>query len=134
MSLSLATRFEPTVNVGVGGEFYVRPSLSLLGGFGTDLSAVSVIGPTTTATTKLDRLLWSFGFGTHGTGGTLLIGTQVYYGWGTTLAPNVYQLVPVLQPTGMSSFGVLFVLAGATSLSAVEQAVTDVKRAIVPTK
>ncbi len=133
-TLSLATRYEPTVNVGVGGELYVRPSLSLLGGFGTDLSSVSTIGPTTTAQSRIDRLFWAFGVGTHGTGGTLLIGAQVYYGWGSTLAPNVYQPVPVLQPTGMSSFGVLFVLAGATSLKAIEQAVTDVKRAIVPNK
>lgn len=130
----LSTRYEPTVNLGIGGEIFVRSNLSLLGGFGTDFSAVSTIGPTTAACDKVNRLFWSLGASAHSAGGTVLVGAQLYYGWGDTLAPNVYRQPPVLVPTEMKTFGVLLVFAGATSFSALKQAIAEVQHVIVPNK
>ncbi len=131
--LTLNTRYQPTVNASAGVEIFVRRSLSLLGGFATDFSAVDGLSPMGLAPTKIDRLLGSFGIGYHGESGTLLIGAQAYYGWGQALAPNVYASPPVETPTGVQTFGVLFVLAGATDLKAISQAVNEVKE-LVTTK
>jgi len=136
-ALTLNTRFQPTLNVSAGIEVYVRRSLSLLAGFATDFSAVDgiTLGATSPlAPAQVHRLLASFGIGSHGEGGTLLIGAQAYYGWGQALAPNVYAVPPVETPTGVQTFGVLFVLAGATNLKSITQAVDDVKNLVIKPK
>ncbi len=129
-SLTLNTRYQPIVNGSIGIELYVRPSLSLLGGFGTDFSAVDGLGVTGLAPAQIHRVLGSFGIGSHGDDGTLLIGAQAYYGWGQALAPNVYADPPVETPTNVQTFGVLFVLAGATNLKSISHAMGEMKNLV----
>ncbi len=129
-SLLLHTRYQPTLNASIGAEFYVRRSLSLLTGFATDFSAVDNLSPTSLAPAQVNRLLLSFGVGTHGDTGTLIVGAQAYYGWGSAFAPNVYANPPVETPTSVRTFGVLFVLAGATNLKALANAVSDLRKDI----
>jgi hypothetical protein len=131
-ALTLNTRYQPTVNASAGIEVFVRKSFSLLGGFATDFSAVDGLGPASLAPTKVNRLLGSFGVGSHSDGGTVLIGAQAYFGWGQALAPNVYANPPVETPTNVQTFGILFVLAGATDLKAITRAVNDVRQLVTP--
>jgi hypothetical protein len=126
-ALTLTTRFQPTVNVSVGGELFVRRSLSLLAGVATDFSAVDGLSTTGIAPAQVNRLLGSFGVGSHSAAGTLLVGAQAYWGWGKVMAPNVYANPPAETPTNVNTFGILFVLAGATNLKAFAQAVEDVR-------
>ncbi len=129
-ALTLSSRFQPTVNVGIGAEIYALRTLSVLGGFGTDFSAIGALTPApgVAALSQIDRVFWSFGIATHRSGGSLMLGAQLYYGWGQALAPNVYQNPPTLEPSGIDAYGILFVFAGATSLKELTSAVTDIVR------
>jgi hypothetical protein len=125
-----------TVNLGAGAELYTSPRLSLLGGASIDVSVV----PKGTLPAdelhyypaRMHRTALSFGVGSHGGGGDLLVGTEVSYGWGERLAPNVYQTPPRLAATEQQVLGFLVVLAGSTSFKTFQRAVDDVKKAIVP--
>ncbi|HEX4514635.1 MAG TPA: hypothetical protein VH054_13885 [Polyangiaceae bacterium] len=121
------TRFQPTVNVGIGAELYVRPSLSILAGFATDFSAVDGLLPTSVAPAQMNRLLASFGIGSHGDAGTVIIGAQAYYSWGQMQG---YASAPTVTPVGVQGTGVLFVLAGATNLKSIQRAVDDMRRIV----
>lgn len=123
-SLTRATRFQPTVNASVGTEIYVRPSLSVLAGFATDFSAVDGLAQTAILPMRENRLLASFGIGSHTGAGAVIIGAQAYYGWGQMLG---YAAAPAVAPIDFTSTGVLFVLAGDTNLKAIARAVDEVR-------
>ena len=129
-SLLLTTRYRPTFNASVGGELYLSRAISLLGGFGTDLSAVDTLNATSVAANQMDRLLLSFGVGDHGQGGSLLIGGQAYYGFGRVLAPNAYAADPTPVATPAQSYGMLLILAGTANTRTVRTAVDAVKKAV----
>ncbi len=126
-SVTRNTRFQPTVNIGAGVEVFVRKSLSVLAGVATDFTAVDGLGADAVSQSQVNRLLGSFGIGSHSEAGTLVIGTQAYYGWGNMLG---YATAPVLAPTNVSAVGVLFVLAGATNFRAIQRALDDMRKAI----
>jgi hypothetical protein len=139
IDVQLGARSRGAVNLGLGGEVFLTPKISLLGGINTDISSVP---KGTLGTDPLDfhsgdtsRVAVSFGYGSHGEGGDLLIGSELSYGWGERLAVNAYQLPPRLDPTPTRTFSALFVLAGSTSIRAITRAVTDATKAIIaPTK
>jgi len=134
--LSLSTRARGSVNFGVGGEIYTSPRLSLLGGLGTDISIVpkGVLKNDILNfyPARMHRVTASFGVGSHGDGGDLLIGIETSYGWGERLTPNVYQLPPQLDIADQRQIGLLFVLAGSTSFRTFKRAVEEVKTVIDP--
>ena len=123
------TRFQPTVNVGLGAELWVRPTLSILAGFATDFSAVDGLAQSGVAPERQNRLLASFGIGSHSDAGTVIVGAQAYYGWGQMLG---YASAPTVAPVDVQSTGVLFVLAGATNFKSIERAVEDVRNVVTP--
>jgi len=119
------TRFQPTVNVGAGAELYVRPSLSILAGVATDFSAVDGLVPTSVAPSQTNRVLASFGIGSHGDAGTVIVGAQAYYAWGQMQG---YASAPNVVPVNVQGTGVLFVLAGATNFKSIQRAVDEMRR------
>ncbi|HEY1959346.1 MAG TPA: hypothetical protein VGH28_27235 [Polyangiaceae bacterium] len=123
------TRFQPTLNASLGAELYVRPTLSILAGFATDFSAVDGIASTGVAPSRENRLLASFGIGSHSDAGTVIVGAQAYYGWGQMLG---YASAPTVAPIDIQSTGVLLVLAGATNFKSIERAVQDVRGIVRP--
>lgn len=129
-ALTRNTRFQPTVNVGAGVEYFTSKSLSLLGGVATDFSAVDGLGANAVAQSQVNRLLASFGVGSHTEAGTLIIGTQAYAGWGRMLG---YANAPAVAPTNVASFGLLFVLAGATNFRAIERTLDEMRKMVTPT-
>lgn len=135
--VKLTTPALGAVNFGVGGEVFSNPGLSLLGGLGTDMSIVPKGSLRNDLLNyypaRMHRLTASFGVGSHGSGGDLLIGAEASYGWGERLTPNAYQLPMRLDITPQQQFGVLFVLAGSTSFRSFKRTVDAVKNAVDPT-
>lgn len=135
---SLSERSRGVVNFSAGAEVFLSPKISVLGGLATDLSAVSQgnlkgslfnYNPSRT-----HRVATSFGVASHGDGGEILLGGELSAGWGERLAVNSYQLPPAVQTTGHSTFQLMFVIAGSTSLKALKRAVTDVKKVLTEPK
>lgn len=131
---SLSERSRGVVNFSAGAEVFLSSKISALGGLATDFSAVSQgnlrgslfnYNPSRT-----HRIASSFGLASHGDGGEILLGGELSAGWGDRLAVNSYQLPPAVQTTGHSSFQLMFVIAGSTSLKAIKRAVTDVKEVL----
>ncbi len=137
-SASYSVRTQPTLNGSLGGEYFVTPRLSLLGGVFTNLSAVPPLAPK--AVPSLGNLLHarshrvglSMGLGSYGAGGELLFGTQLGYGWGEMLAPDVYAAPGDWSVVKTQSFSALLVLAGATNLRSIKRAIEGVRDAVTP--
>lgn len=131
-----SARARGAVNIGVGGEYFFMPSLSVLGGLSTDISAVprGALGKDqfNFFPDDMNRVASSIGIGSHGPGGDLLLGAEFSYGWGDRLAPNAYQVPSRIETTGVEQYAVLFVLAGSTSLRNIKRAVEDVTNALDP--
>ena len=79
-----------------------------------------------------NRLAASFGYGSHGEGGDLLLGGEFSYGWGERLAVNPYQLPSRLETTDERAYALLFVLAGSTTFKNIKRAVEDVTKSLDP--
>lgn len=130
----LSQRTTGVLAIGIGGELYVGPKLSLLAGASTDISAVPDGQLSGTLMNyfpeRTHRIAGSFGIGSHGDGGDLLFGTELGIGWGDRLAVNSYQLPPALVTTGHNTIQLLFVIAGSTSLKSITRAVRDVRQVI----
>ena len=72
----------------------------------------------------------SLGVGSHGTGGSLLLGGQLSYEWGDRLAVNSYQLPARLDPVAAHNVSLVLVIAGTTSIQALKRAVNDLGNAV----
>ena len=134
VTFDASTRGRGVVNVGVGGEVTIAPYLSLLGGFGTDLSTARSDGLAEDVmgyfSSRTNRLTTSFGLGSHGDGGDLLVGGELAYGWGERLVVNSYRLPARFETTGHETVSLLIVIAGSTSFKAIRRAVNDVTKAV----
>ncbi len=138
VTLALSGRTKGVVNVSAGGQLWVNSRVSVLGGIGTDISAVPKGGLSRDQmnylTVLADRYYASFGVGSHGTGGDLLVGAELSYMGGQRLALNNYVLPPTMTPTGYGAFSAVFVVSGSTSLTAIKRAVKDVQQVFAPDK
>jgi hypothetical protein len=123
-SYLLVERPSAMMHVGIGAEVFVSRSISLLGGVAGSLTFNDVPGGI--LPTRQTRFATSFGLGSHGEGGDLLIGLELSYERGRTLAVDGFKLPPEPAAVGMEGGRILFVLAGSTSLNAIRRAVTDV--------
>ena len=134
LHVALSERTTGVLGIGIGGEVYVTPKLSLLGGANTDISAVpdgKLAGSLMNYfPERTHRIAGSFGIGSHGDGGDLLFGTELGVAWGDRLAVNSYELPPGLATTPHNRIELLFVIAGSTSLKSITRAVRDVRQVI----
>jgi hypothetical protein len=132
--LDLSQRARGVVNVGIGAEIFSSRSLSFLGGLSTDLSAVpsgSLKGTLFNYyPARTNRIAGSFGVGSHRSDGSLIVGTELSFGWGERLTVNSYQAPPEVAAAGHRTMGILFVIAGSTSFRAISRAVEDVTKAV----
>lgn len=135
VALDLSARSRGAVNIGAGGEYFLSPQVSLLGGVGTDVSVVpgGALGtdPFNYYAAQQTTLTSSIGVGSHGPGGDLLIGGELSYGWGERLAVNAYQLPNRIETTEHRQYALLFVIAGSTSFRNIKRAVEDVTKMVV---
>jgi hypothetical protein len=118
------------VDTSFGLEWFLNPYWSLLGGASTDWSALDALPqspqPATVAETRLHRVTASLGVGMHGVATELLLGTELSYGWGRSVAVDPYVDPPRLALVDEHQFGVMVVVAGRTSLAVVRETLSRV--------
>jgi hypothetical protein len=131
-TFSVAER--PVWNTALGAEYFVSPSFSVLGGAATNLTALPPLSPTSTlgnlVQTRTSLATASFGIGSYGSGGDILIGARFGYGWGQSMAANSYVLPNAWAVVETQSYSVMLVLAGATNLRAIGRAVEKAEKAV----
>ena len=131
-----AIRTRPKLDGALGLEYFTSPALSLLAGVWTNLSALPPLKPAPVPSlgnlvqARQNQVGLSFGLGSYGPGGELLVGTQLGYGWGQTLMANLYAVPSDWSVVSSESFSALFVIAGATSFRSIKRAITTVKDAV----
>ncbi|MEI9952283.1 MAG: hypothetical protein WDO74_25665 [Pseudomonadota bacterium] len=128
----------PTLNAAIGGEYFMSPRLSALGGLWTNLSPFAALSPEPAPSLgnlvqgRAHRLGVSLGLGSYGDGGELLFGTQLGYGWGQSIVANLYSVPNDWSVVSSSNYSALFILAGSTNLRAIKSAIEGVGRALTP--
>jgi hypothetical protein len=126
---SLTVPGRPIVDAALGIEGFLSPTFSLLAGASTDLSALQPLPSSpevgTLAESRMNRVTASFGIGSYGDGSELLLGTQLSYGWGQSIAVNPYVSPPSLALVDQKTFGAMIVVAGGVSLSAFKRTLKD---------
>jgi len=133
-----AARTLPTFNAAVGGEYFMTPRLSVLGGLWTNVSAFAPLQPAPAPSlanlvqAREHRVGLSLGLGSYRDGGELLLGAQVGYGWGQAIVPNLYSVPSDWSVVSSSSFSALFILAGSTNFRALKGAIEGVTKALTP--
>src|SRR6478735_6404133 len=126
----------PVVNLAIGGEYFMSPRLSALGGLWTNLSPFAPLKPEPAPSLgnlvqgRAHRIGLSLGLGSYGDGGELLLGTQLGYGWGETIVANLYSVPADWSVVGSSSYSALFIIAGSTNLRAIKSAIEGVGKAL----
>jgi hypothetical protein len=137
LDATYAIASRPVVNLAAGGEYFVSRQFSLLGGASTNLSTLRGLTPTTTLAdmvqSRTNSVRLSFGIGSYGTGGDLLIGTQLGFGWGEALAVNPYVLPNDWAVVSTQTYSAMVILAGATNLRAIGRAVERVENVVTGT-
>lgn len=138
-----ATTFQSTfgvqehvvVNAGAGGEYFFKPTFSFVGGASINFTAQPPLSPSLTVGNVVQErgslATISGGVGSYGQSGNLLLGLQLGYGWGQSLAANPYVTPNQWAVVDTSSYNVLVILAGSTSLRALGRAVERIEHVIV---
>jgi hypothetical protein len=125
----LASR--PMFNLAGGFEYFLSPSFSVIAGASSNVSTLYGLAPTMTlgnlVATKNDLLTASFGIGSYGAEGNILIGVEVGYGWGQALGVSSYVVPNDWAVIDTQSYSATLILAGATNLRAITRAVEKVQ-------
>jgi hypothetical protein len=124
----------PVANTALGAEYFLSTSFSVLGGASTSFSTLPALSPTISlgnlVQARSNSATASFGIGSYGGGGDLLVGAQFGYAWGQAMAVNPYVLPNDWAVVDMRSYSVMLILAGATDLRAIGRAVEKVEKAV----
>ncbi len=119
----------PVVDVGLGLESFLSRRFSFLAGASTDLSGVAPLPANpavgTLAETRMQRVTTSFGIGSYGDGSELLLGTELSYAWGKSLALDPYGSSPQLSLVDQRTYQVMLIVAGSASISAFRRTLRD---------
>jgi hypothetical protein len=119
-----------TVNPGIGMEYFLSSSFSLLAGLSANFSALPELAPVPSVgnliQSRMNHLNASFGVGSYWEEGELLFGLQLDYGFGKALAVNPYVLPNDWAVVDSRSYGLLFVIAGSTNLSSIVRVVNTI--------
>jgi hypothetical protein len=131
---SLRVTGRPIVDAAFGFEWFASPALSLLAGASTDLSAVDPLAASppvgTLAESRTHRVTASFGFGSYTPGSELLIGAQLSYAWGKSIALDPYVSPAELVLVDQRTFGAMLIVAGGVSLSSLNRTLEDLRRLV----
>ncbi len=134
---STATYIVPgsaVAGVAAGYEYFVTPAFSLVGGAGINLSTLSPLAPVMTpgnlVVTQNNYANASFGIGSYGNGGNVLLGIQLGYGWGQALGVNDYSVPNSWAIVDTHQYSATLILAGATNLRTITRAVEEVKSVV----
>jgi hypothetical protein len=131
-----SARARPVVDGAAGVEYFVSPTLSVLGGVSSDITSASDL-PTSTSVgafhqARISRVGISAGLGSYGSGGTILIGARLSTGWGQALAVNPYVVPNEYATVDARTYGAMLVVAGSTSFQAIRGVVDSVGDVVKP--
>ena len=133
-SAAYSIQEHPVWNTALGAEYFLSRSFSLVGGGSTSLSTLPALSPTMSlgnlVQARSSSVSASLGIGSYGAGADLLIGAQLGYAWGQSMAINPYVLPNDWAVVDTHSYSVMLVLAGATDLRAIGRAVEKVENAV----
>jgi hypothetical protein len=134
MPQSLTVAGQPLVDASLGLEWFTSKSLSVLGGLSTDFSAVAPLASSppigTLAETRTQRATMSLGIGSYGSGSELLLGTQLSYGWGKSIAVDPYVSPAALTLVDSRTYGAMLIIAGSVSVSAFKRTLQDLQTVV----
>lgn len=125
---------QPAVDAAIGAEYFVSPGFSFLGGASTDFTTLAPLPSAppvgTLAESRTERVTGSFGIGSYGDGSELLMGLELSYAWGRSMAFD-----PFTQPTSLAlvdqhTWTAMFIVAGSASLSAFRRTLRDLGRVV----
>jgi hypothetical protein len=121
-------------NTALGAEYFVSKSFSLIGGASTSLTTLPALSPTMSlgnlVQARSSSASASLGIGSYGGNADILIGAQLGYAWGESMAVNPYVLPNDWAVVDTRSYSVMLILAGATDLRAIGRAVEKVENAV----
>jgi hypothetical protein len=121
-------------NTALGAEYFVSKSFSLVGGASTSLTTLPALSPTMSlgnlVQARSSSASASLGIGSYGGGADLLVGAQLGYAWGQSMAVNPYVLPNDWAIVDTRSYSVMLILAGATDLRSIGRAVEKVENAV----
>jgi hypothetical protein len=121
-------------NTALGAEYFVSRSFSLIGGASTSLTTLPALSPTMSlgnlAPARESSVSASIGIGSYGGGADILIGAQLGYAWGQSMAVNPYVLPNDWAVVDTQSYSVMLILAGATDLRAIGRAAEKVQNVV----
>jgi hypothetical protein len=119
----------PVVDVGLGLEYFLSRRFSLLTGASTDMSELAPLPARpavgTLAETRMQRVTTSIGIGSYGDGSELLLGTELSYAWGKSIALDPYGEAPQLALVDQRTYQVMLIIAGSASISAFRRTLKD---------
>ena len=127
-------RSQPAVDAAIGAEYFVSPGFSFLGGASTDFTTLAPLPSSppvgTLAESRTERVTGSFGIGSYGDGSELLMGLELSYAWGRSIAVD-----PFVEPTSLAlvdqhTWTAMFIVAGSASLSAFRRTLRDLGRVV----
>ena len=121
-------------NLALGAEYFVSKSFSLIGGGSTSLTTLPALSPTMSlgnlVQARASSVSASLGIGSYGGGADILMGAQLGYAWGQSMAVNPYVLPNDWAVVDTRSYSAMLILAGATDLRAIGRAVEKVQNAV----
>jgi hypothetical protein len=121
-------------NTALGAEYFVSKSFSLVGGGSTSLTTLPALSPTMSlgnlVQARASSVSASLGIGSYGGGADILMGAQLGYAWGQSMAVNPHVLPNDWAVVDTRSYSVMLILAGATDLRAIGRAVEKVQNAV----
>jgi hypothetical protein len=119
----------PVVDVGLGLEYFLSRRFSLLTGASTDMSELAPLPARpavgTLAETRMQRVTTSIGLGSYADGSELLLGTELSYAWGKSIALDPYGEAPQLSLVDQRTYQVMLIIAGSASISAFRRTLKD---------
>lgn len=125
---------QSSFNTALGAEYFVTRGFSLLGGASTNFSTLRGLAPSTSlgnlVQSRTSYVGLSFGIGSYGGAGDVLLGVQVQYGWGDALVGNPYVVPNQWAVVENQLYSALFVLAGDTDLRVIGRVAEKVKNAV----
>jgi hypothetical protein len=125
---------QPAVDAALGAEYFLSPGFSILGGASTDFTTLAPLPSSppigTLAESRTERVTGSFGIGSYGDGSELLMGFELSYAWGRSIAVD-----PFVEPTSLAlvdqhTWTAMLIVAGSASLSAFRRTLRDLGNAV----
>jgi hypothetical protein len=129
-----AVPVRPVLNLAAGGEYFVSPTFSIVGGASTNLTSLRPLAPSVTLgnliPSRSSSASASLGIGSYGQEGALLIGVQLGYGWGEAVTANPYVVPNEWAVVDTRTYAAMVILAGSTNLRAMGRAMEKVESMI----